>query len=233
MTDSTRRAAAAPQTIVFDLDGVLTRRDTLTALILRGASRRPWRFFRLVGPLITFARHGGDFARRKVAVQRIVDVVFTGMDDGELNDLCLSVGRRAASSRWWTRPALVAEYRRLQVAGHPIVVATATEERVAHGLLDDLGLSAVAVLGSRIDTTGGTAALAVYNYGPRKLESLHEAGQAIVDAVFYTDSSSDLPTAAEAQCVVLVDPSRETLTAFDDAGLTTTVFPSSRDGISG
>ena len=205
--------------VVFDLDGVLTRRDTLTALILRAARRSPWRLARLPGALITVAFHGQDEPQRAAAVGRLVAVLFAGRRAAEVDAWCEQVGLRAVASPRWARPDLLAEYRRLQQDGRRMVVATATEERIAQAVLRAAGLTSEAVQGSRITTSGEGAELAVYNHGSRKLRSLREDGYDLARATFYTDSRSDLPVALAARRTVLVAPSRATLAALDEARL--------------
>ena len=209
----------ADPVVVFDLDGVLTRRDTLTALILRAALRSPWRLVRLPGALIAVVRHGQDVPRRATAVARLVAVLFAGRGAAEVDAWCEQVGTRAVASRRWARPELLAEYRRLQQDGNRVVVATATEERVARAVLRAAGLESEAVHGSRITTSDEGAELVVYNYGPRKLRSLQEGPYDLTRATFYTDSRSDLPVASVARRTVLVAPSRATLEAVATAGL--------------
>ncbi|MDN6438894.1 MAG: hypothetical protein L0K27_05440 [Corynebacterium nuruki] len=58
-----------------------------------------------------------------------------------------------------------------------------------------------------------------HRLGERKAGALRELGVDIAHAEFVTDSFSDLPTAREAESVVLIGASRKTRQRFRDAGV--------------
>jgi len=51
---------------IFDLDGTITRRDTLFPLVLRHLSRRPWQLLRLLGVLPALLRFAFDHDRGRL-----------------------------------------------------------------------------------------------------------------------------------------------------------------------
>lgn len=92
-------AGAAPRLAVFDLDGTLTRSDTLVAFTAAALKRRPSRLWRLpliVAPLLGYACGLLDRGALKGAV---LHLLFAGLDRRTLDDVAAAFAREVVAAR--------------------------------------------------------------------------------------------------------------------------------------
>jgi phosphatidylglycerophosphatase C len=92
-------------------------------------------------------------------------------------------------------------------AGDRVVVASGSEERLVHAVLDALGVRGVEVIASQIDLEP-VVRIRRHCYGAAKCTALAAAGHERWD-VAYSDSLADLPLLRGAAHAVLVDATPE------------------------
>ena len=137
MVDPDPPREPAPWLVVFDLDGTLTRRDTLTGYVFGLLARHPGRWWRVLGVLPALLRFGLGRA-----------------DHGELKGALLHAAlgglSRAQIARWTERyvPRLIrrgmfaeglAEVGRHRDAGHHLVLMSATVDLYVPAIATALG----------------------------------------------------------------------------------------------
>ena len=212
-------------TTIFDLDGVLSRSDTMAALVFRALRRRPWRAFpiALLASIAALAPADGELRPR--CNRAVVHTALRGVDAAGYSDM---VGATAAAlaAREGNFPSDVAETLRSAARDGECVVSTATEISLAIAYLGEVGWGSLPVFASRFrfDATGPR--FASHNVGAQKAASLLDHGGPSTPAELYTDSASDLPLARACGRAVLVSPSRRTLRAVVLAGISFRVLES-------
>jgi phosphatidylglycerophosphatase C len=205
--------------VVYDLDGVITTRDTFTVFTAGELCRRPWRLVPAV-PLAVRRHFSHDEEFRRISGVRIARIALRGLSDVDFTVRVESFGRRVGRSRTWIRSSAVARIRRQKCRGATIVIATATERRLAAALLDRADVPYDLLSASELSETPTGIDVTDHRLGERKAGALRELGVDIAHAEFVTDSFSDLPTAREAESVVLIGASRRTRQRFRAAGVT-------------
>lgn len=201
MTDGVRA------TVVFDLDGVLTTRDTFATLVRRRLSRSPWRLVLALPALPVMAVTGSHPRLRGAVARYLVRVALLGERPEAARERTRELAREfARNPAWLCGPGVRAARGHLD-AGDRVVVVTATERELARTLLDEVGLGAADVLASELSPALGGSRMAPHNYGPRKLETMEARGLPRPWAVMYTDSWADEAVAGAVDRVVLVNPS--------------------------
>ncbi|WP_414121416.1 haloacid dehalogenase-like hydrolase [Corynebacterium nuruki] len=213
--------------VVYDLDGVITTRDTFTTFTIEQLCRKPLRLVPAI-PLAVRRFLSRDEAFRRRAGVRIARIALRGLDDDEFTVRVTDFGRRVGAGRSWIRGSAVDRIRRQREHGATIIIATATERRLAAALLDRAGVPYDLLSASELSETPTGMDVTDHRLGERKVAALRELGVDIARAEFVTDSFSDLPTAREAESVILIGASRKTRQRFRDAGVTTrsaTVVP--------
>ncbi|WP_182516063.1 haloacid dehalogenase-like hydrolase [Curtobacterium pusillum] len=197
---------------VFDLDGVITSRDTMADLCGGLLRRRPSRLFLAVGLLVR-----RRFANSEQAVQRcdaaLVALALRGMTLDDYESAAERTVRRFVSEPDLLRPSLIEALQR-SVVGGPVVVATASEVTLARRLLEELGVGDVEVIGSELAVTPRGLRFRRHNVGERKLASLLDRRLPLGEATFYTDSTSDLPVATACGHTVYVGGDQRAFTHF-------------------
>jgi phosphatidylglycerophosphatase C len=195
-----------PQDVtLFDLDGVLTTRDTMAALITQRLKRRPFRLLAVL-PVYAVALIAGSHRPLAARANRFaVRLTFKGLDDAEYRALATDMGRQLAEHPGFLRKDLVQLCRDAQESSRTVIV-TASERHLVEGLLEACGLSTVELIASHIDFPKRFPRLVLHNVGSQKIQSLHAAGVPVENATFYTDSASDLPLALAAAHMVIVHP---------------------------
>lgn len=206
---------ATPELVVYDLDGVITRKDTFTRLIVRELVRDPLRLLRALPVAATMV-----MGRKPEASRRIAEIALVGMTDTRYGALARQLGRRLAHDERWMRSATVRRIRRQHGSGARIVVATATERRLAEALLAAADIPCDLLSASLLEATPSGLIVGDHRVGARKPEALLELGVPIASAVFVTDSMTDLPMAEVAASVVLIGASGRTRRRFRAAGVT-------------
>jgi phosphatidylglycerophosphatase C len=197
-------SATAP-VVLFDLDGVLTRRDTFTTLVTRRLRASPWRLMAAAPalPLLALTRRWPE--GRAPLSRYLVRVALFGLSVERAEQIAVDLGAEFAANIEWLNPAVIDTARRHIAAGDDVVVVTATEHQLARTLLDALGLTGLRLVASEMRAVRGGVGLRPHNYGRRKLRGLQEHGVSRPWAVLYTDSLADAPVADRVSRVVLVD----------------------------
>lgn len=209
---------------VFDLDGVLSRTDTMATLVFARLRRRPW-LAGSVALLALAAALAGPTGRLRPRCNRaIVHLALAGVSEEEYLQLADAVARRLAA-REGNAPETIVEALRESAAGGAVVVSTATERWLAQRYLAEIGITGVQVHASQLRFLADGARFAAHNVGEAKVDAFRAAFPDDRIAVLHTDSSSDLPLARRSTETVLVRPSRRTLRAFIRAGVAVRVAP--------
>ncbi|MFS0704575.1 haloacid dehalogenase-like hydrolase [Cellulomonas sp. 179-A 9B4 NHS] len=190
--DGRRDDGTAPAVTLFDLDGVLSRRDTMGAVVAHRLRRRPHRLPAVV-VLVALARVLPPHGAARPALNRLLVRLALGRLSreryeavvGAVAAALVSAGNASAAAR----EAWDAAARR-----GPVVVVTATEELLARTYLRAAGLDPDVLVASRIAFTRRPR-LVEHVVGEVKVRRLREAGIRLDDAVLHTDSASDLPLA--------------------------------------
>jgi len=195
-------AETARRVVLFDFDGVLIRGDTFAMFMRDRYARVRWRkgLVLVLSPwfLLTL-----PFSRRRV-LRSLVHLGLLGLDEARYRDLAqaFAVALVHQPGRF-CREGLSA-LRRHQAVGDRIVIVTGCEESLVRGVLDELGVTHVEVLASRLRAGRLGMRSEWHNIGRRKVELLARHG---IEAwqVAYSDSSQDLPMLALAAEAVLVN----------------------------
>lgn len=210
---STTASGAAAPLVVFDLDGVLTGRDTFTEFVVRAARADPWRMALLVPAVLPLALTAARPELRAVVSRYAVRIALLARDLDEVRGCLAALGREFVERQheWgWVRPQAREQVAAHLEAGDRVVVATATERTLARALLDAWGLHSVDVVASELHRSKVGSGLRPHNIGRTKANRLHDfagpSGERL--AVLYTDSRADLPLMQAAAEVVLVNGSQ-------------------------
>lgn len=193
--------------VLFDLDGVLTRKDTFATLVTRRLRTSPWRLL-LAVPALPLLALTVLWPRWRGPVSRyLVRIALLAASPESTRMVTTDLAREfVATPQWLNSPGLTAARRHLD-SGDRVVVVTATEEQLARTLLDHLGLTAAEVIGSRVAPAALGAWLRPHNYGGAKYEALRARDVPRPWRVMYTDSWADAPVLRHVEQVVLVRPS--------------------------
>lgn len=194
---------SASPVVLFDLDGVLTRRDTYAAFVTRRIVRGPLRLL-LALPLVPLMLLP---ATRRQAGGLLVRLSLVGLSVARYRALAHAFGAGLAVTPRAVHADCVAAIHRHRADGARVVVVTACEESVARALLDGLGLADVELVGSRLRRSGRRWEVAVHNLGDEKPRQLLARGIAPPWDAAYSDHVVDLPMLREARVAVLVNPS--------------------------
>jgi phosphatidylglycerophosphatase C len=193
--------AASPRVVLFDFDGVLVHGDSF-ALFMRDRYRHsPWRklLALLSAPLLLLQL---PFSRR-LPIRTLVRIALLGLGEqryqGVANAFAATLVRRP---KQFCRDGLQV-LRRHQAAGDRVIVVTGCEHTLASGILQQLGLTGLEVLASRLRPGWLGMRLLHHNVGQRKVQTL--AGHGVTEwHMAYGDSMYDaamLKLAAEAVLV--------------------------------
>ncbi|WP_394288212.1 haloacid dehalogenase-like hydrolase [Corynebacterium variabile] len=204
--------------IVYDLDGVITTRDTFTLFTAGQLCRRPLRLIPTV-PVTVRRFFSRDEEYRRTSGLVIARIALRGLGDDTFARHVTDFGRRVGHSRAWIRSSTVDRIRRQKEQGATIVIATATERRLAAALLETAGVPYDLLSATEFTESPTGMEVADHRLSERKAEALRELGVDLAHAEFVTDSFTDLPTAREAESVVLIGASARTLRQFRDAGI--------------
>ncbi|WP_144875215.1 HAD family hydrolase [Microbacterium sp. 1.5R] len=189
---------------VFDLDGVLSRADTMASLVFERLRTRPWLVLPVAALALTAALAPAAGSLRPRCNRAIVHVALAGVSEVEYGRLARRTARALAGRPGNVRPEVLSALRRASADGTG-VVTTATEQMLATAYLDALGVAGMPVLASRFRFAAGGARFADHNVGARKVETLDAARPGAILDTLYTDSASDLPLARRCTRTVLVD----------------------------
>ena len=199
------------ETVVFDLDGVLSRRDLLTAVVVARLRRRPVAAIGLL-PAIARRTASRDPEHRAALGRRLFARAFAGDEVEQFRASATTLGGTFAH---WVIPDGAARFRAHRAEGATIAVATASERNVVEGFLAAADLVPDVLLASEI-APRAPVRLASHLVGHAKLAALRSAGVPLESARFYTDSIADLPVARAVGRTVLVNADPRTSRAFGD-----------------
>lgn len=214
-------------TVVYDLDGVITTKDSFAALIVHRLARSPLRLLRALPHVASWAA-ARDPERRADAARRIASLALRGMREDEYDRLARRLGRRLGSDPVWIRPGVVARIQQQHAGGASIIIATASEERLARALLETAGVPYHCLSASVLTEAPSGMEVLDHRVGARKAAALGALGTPLHEAEFVTDSRTDLPTARLAARVTLVCPSRSTVRRFALEGIDATLWQDPR-----
>lgn len=203
---------------VFDLDGVLTRADTMATLLFARLRARPWRVIPVAALALVAALAPADGQVRPRCNRAIVSVALRGVDEREYRRLVQQAAVRLARRRGNSSAAVMRELRAARREG-ACVVSTATEHSLALRYLEELGVTEVPVIASRFEFRRRGPRFRWHNVGGNKVDSFRRAHHDEQIGTFYTDSASDLPLAQLAERTVLVGASRRSAREFARAGV--------------
>jgi phosphatidylglycerophosphatase C len=186
-----RVTAAPPVVAAFDVDGTLTRRDSIGPFLLRVAGLRlPLAFARRPGALVTGLLH-----RDHDRLKELVCSSLAGVDEGGVRAAGAAYGRELYEHR--LRADTPARLRRHHELGHRVVLVSASLEPYLLPLGALLGVDAVLCTRLETDSEGRfTGRLDGRNCrGPEKARRLdawlQETGLERAEIWAYGDSSGD------------------------------------------
>ena len=206
------------EVVIYDLDGVITAKDTFSALISAELRRAPTRLLRAL-PVIALMLLGRRAGSRGAAARNVTEIALAGMSDREYTELAEALGNRIGGDSRWIRTATVERMRDQRDAGVRIIIATATEHRLAESLLVRAEVPYDVLSASILEATATGMRIADHRVSGRKLEALREQGILVDRAEFATDSLTDLPTARAAARVTLIGASLATRKRYERLGL--------------
>jgi phosphatidylglycerophosphatase C len=196
--------------VVFDLDGVIARYDTMAVLVTRRLRSSVRRSVLGVFPGVAWYALRGLAGARVRLSRTLGGVALHGLRVDDYAALATETGTALAQDPDWTIPAAMAAIHAHLDAGDSVMVTTGTEQILARAFLDAIGLPGVELIATTIRFEGDRPHYANHNLGAQKVHNL--AGRAI--DLFYTDSDLDLPVAELAQRTVLVNPDAATERRF-------------------
>lgn len=178
---------------VFDLDGTITRRDTLFPLVLRFLARRPWNLLRLVGVVPAVVRFAFD-RDRGLLKQSLLRVTMRGATRADIDALSRAFVKRKIARGCF--PEALAAVRRHRDAGHYLLLMSASVDFYVPEFARQLGFDQVISTevrwdGDRLDGT----LVSPNRRGMEKarcLRALLDARQD-TETFAYGNSASDLP----------------------------------------
>ncbi|MFE4834529.1 HAD family hydrolase [Arthrobacter sp. NPDC056691] len=190
---------------LFDLDGVLTRGDTMASLVGRRLVQHPARLLKAV-PLFLLTLAARPESDLKSSMnRRLVTLALRGLNDHQYAQLAAETGRNLAARPGFINHQMIGRCSEAATQGRAIVV-TASERRLARAFLDAVGLHDAELLASNLGVHEQALTMATHNVGAAKVARLSDAGINVADATFYTDSATDIPLAAAAAKTYLVNP---------------------------
>ena len=191
---------------LFDLDGVLSKKDTMGTLVVQRLRRHPTLLIAAV-PLALLARIAPPPGRLKPAInRRLVALALRGLTESAYRKLAESTALTLASLPTNISVQALSEFEAARAIGR-VIVTTATEHHLATAYLHAIGLGPVELEASALTFDGRRVRLVPHNVGAAKVAELRAAGVELGAATLYTDSPSDLPLAQQVARVVLVNPS--------------------------
>ncbi|WP_024356436.1 haloacid dehalogenase-like hydrolase [Leucobacter chironomi] len=209
---------------VYDLDGVITTRDTFVELLLARLRASRLRYARSL-PLIAAWAASRTTSSRSALAQRITTVALRGLSEEAYAQLAREFGARVGADPSWIRESTVRRIRRQVETGARVVIATATEQRLAETLLQAAGVPYHLLCASLIEATPSGVRFMDHRMGQRKADALTELGVPMDTAEFATDSAADLPTALLAKRLVLIGASARTRARFTEQGVSFELGP--------
>jgi HAD superfamily hydrolase (TIGR01490 family) len=190
---------------IFDLDGTITRRDTLFPLVLRVLARRPWQLLKLLLVVPAAVRYAFDRDRAALK-QSLLRATLRGMTRERLDSLSRDFVRDKIAHGCF-RDALDT-IRRHREAGHFLVLMSASVDFYVPEFGRQLGFDHVISTevrwnGNRLDGT----LISANRRGEEKARCVRDllAGKRPQESFAYGNSDSDLPHLVLVSCGMLVN----------------------------
>lgn len=202
--------SSGPQRVIFDLDGVIARHDTMAVIIQRRLTSHPGRALRGAIPAAAWLALRGVPALRIRMSRALGRVALSGLTAEQYAALASAIGAELGRDPSWSFPAGVVAVSRHLAAGDEVVVTTGTEAILARAFLNAVGLPGVVLVATTLAFAGRSARYSDHNMGPRKVTNLDGRG----GDIFYTDSDLDLPLARLSAHTILVNPSNRLAKVF-------------------
>jgi len=194
--------AKISRVVLFDFDGVLIHGDAF-GLFMRERYRRSLLRKLIVLPTVPWLLLGLMVSWR-VPVRTLVHVSLLGVNAGRYDAAAKAFAAQLVRRpRLFSRDGLLA-LRRHQAAGDRVIVVTGCEHTLVSGILEELGLTDLEVLASRLRPSWLGMRIARHNVGKLKLQALAEHGLHGW-RLAYSDSSHDIPMLRAAAEAVLVN----------------------------
>jgi phosphoserine phosphatase len=188
--------------VIFDLDGVIAKSDTMAVIIQRRLISHPGRAIAGALPAIAWLVLRG-VPRMRIRMSRTLGrVALTGLSIEQYATLAAQVGGELGRDPTWTIGAGVAAAKQRLADGDEVVVTTGTEELLARAFLDAAGLAGIPLVATTLAFEGSVVRYANHNMGQQKVANLNGRG----GDIFYTDSDLDLPLAMLSVRTILVNP---------------------------
>lgn len=197
--------------VVFDLDGVIARSDTMAVLLQKQLLSHPLRAIAGAIPAAGWYLLRGLPGMRARMSRALGRAALSGLDAKQYRKLATDVGVELGRDPKWTIAQGAAAIRSHLAAGDDVVVTTGTEEIVARAFLDTIGLGEVRMIATTLRFGGAIVHYENHNLGAQKVANL---GATRMD-LFYTDSNMDLPLARLSEGTVLVNPSTRLARLFE------------------
>ena len=178
---------------VFDLDGTITRRDTLFPLVLRFLARRPWQLLRLLRVIPGLARYAFD-RDRGLLKQSLLRATMRGATRAEIAALSREFVQQKIARDCF--PDALAAIHRHRDGGHYLLLMSASVDFYVPEFGRQLGFDQVISTEVRWDGDHLDGTLISANRrGEEKARCLRELLDARQDAetFAYGNSASDLP----------------------------------------
>lgn len=196
--------------VVFDLDGVIARTDTMAYLLRRQLFSQPGRAVAGAVPAaLWFLLHRYPRARPRLS-RALGRAALSGLSAEQYARLARRAGELLGSDPARRIPDGVSAIRRHLDAGDEVVITTGTESTLARAFLDSLGLSGVELVATDIRFDHFVVRYENHNLGSGKVRGF--ASRQI--DLFYTDSDLDLPIAKLSRRTVLVNPTERLAGVF-------------------
>lgn len=197
------------------MDGVLTHHDTMSYLVRGRLLRNPLRLIPalpLVAAMTVLRRrpraHG-------VTLRSLVTIGLTGMPADAYAILARATAQHLARGGTWALDDGIAAIRAHVAAGDEVTITTGCELALAVAFLEEFGLASVPIAAS-LYRPGRPYH---HNFEAAKVTTLESMGVDLPNALFYTDSTADLPLARLVASTRLVNPDELTIRQFTDAGV--------------
>ena len=216
--------AAPPRWVaVFDLDGTLTRRDTLLPFLLSFLRRHPGRVFglwRLPHALLSFLGQGRD---RGLLKSRLIRMIMGGAARPQV-DACADEFVSALDAQHRFRPAALAVLESHRTAGDHLVLLSASPDLYVPRIGRALGFERT--LCTEIEWRGerlGGALQTPNRRGAEKSRCLAalRADYGVLPIVAYGDSESDIEHLRDADRALLVNGNARTRSRATQSGIPT------------
>lgn len=191
-----------PQRVIFDLDGVIARRDTMAVIIQRQLTSHPSRAIAGALPALAWLLLRGLPTVRIRMSRALGRVALRGLTADQYGLLAGEIGTELGRDPGWSFAEGVAAVTRHLADGDEVVVTTGTEHLLARAFLDAVGLAGVDLVATTLRFRGRAVLYVNHNMGQQKVTNLGGRG----GDVFYTDSDLDLPLAKLSDRTYLVNP---------------------------